>query len=287
VPQIDINEFIDHSLLARIQAKLTAADQRRTKTTEDLLAAGEALKNCKFASRIAIDRQDNDAAMQAEADFDKADRALRVAEKMSVAAEREWNRVSQWALKATDAAHARLYKQGMNWRLEAAQKMQLARTAIIEAQAEFAAAVRLCAQAGANGHVHLSEAHNQQNLIFDGVSLEIWLNEAKTNSLPAMERARWRNFDPIVTAESIIREEPSMEKSISRPEFDALDPGERRKFFKDGGTVVDPSPAPGKIADPEVITRAEFQAMTPREQFNAVREGKKIVDGHRAAQAGG
>jgi hypothetical protein len=70
--------------------------------------------------------------------------------------------------------------------------------------------------------------------------------------------------------------------AISRPQFDALPPIERRKFISAGGAVADPEPVPPEpVKDRSVLTRKEFDALPDPERLEAIRAGRRIVDGER------
>jgi hypothetical protein len=68
-------------------------------------------------------------------------------------------------------------------------------------------------------------------------------------------------------------------KSITRAEWDKLNPWDQRKKFNEGFRPVD-VPAAIKTYPPEarMIDRSEWDTLTPYEQAAKIREGFKPVD---------
>jgi hypothetical protein len=191
MPDIEVNDLIDHELIARANRKAVELASRAHLSRNDLTAATS-------VRAAAEDAATNSPSLENEAAWEKADRAFRVAQKVSAAAEQEHRNYANWLPLAKGAAHGPLYMAGVRARIAAAKKADNAKILAEEAERDFKAAVQTIYQAHAAGHQHLRAINNASHLLVsEAEELNIWRAH---NSDPFAETNEW--------VQSVLAQEP-------------------------------------------------------------------------------
>jgi hypothetical protein len=188
VPQTN-DDLIDHALLASANARMAGASDCLKKTADDLASAKIMLNSAETAAAKA-------PGIENEIVLEKAQRAVRVAEKSHAAAVANHTIIETWLALAKGIAHSQLFLAGLRRRVDAAMKADAARAMLAAAETEMRAATAMCRQAYAAGHpdifglcnrpisVALTAADEIAAIEAQGVDLETgtysWLTYAKS-----------------------------------------------------------------------------------------------------------
>jgi hypothetical protein len=144
-------DLIDHGLIEAAARTEAAARAKLVEASAALAAAKKRHSEAQRASERAIAGAGPLTPTAAEDDLDAAKRALRVAEKVNLAAETAVRQAVAEAETARARAHAPMLMAGARARVAAAAKADAAMASLAEAQADFVAATDLVRTARSHG----------------------------------------------------------------------------------------------------------------------------------------
>lgn len=200
-------DFIDHQLIARADAKLAAAAARWDEAYASLTNAKSICDRAKVAA-------DCSPSLENEETLEKAELALRVAEKICIAPAGAHGKAKDWHKHVRAAAHGPQYMTGIRMRIAAAAKLDAARALLLQAEQDYLAGIAVCNAAFTAGHPHLGQGARDRQLLSRHETIGTWIVEGGRDSAESREIDAWRgnNVDPLSAngpwAESILAGEP-------------------------------------------------------------------------------